>query len=260
MRVSKYFVFMVVAVAISSSVKGQSQRFEFEWTTTNVPSEALEKDYRNFTLNSKTVASLNNAFASGKLISFDPLGGYDRYFSNVWVTGGARNGSNVLIKDKIKFNFDFKEHELYAQWKDTALVLDNANLRSFYLYQKGVPHYFTKMPAIDTKHYFEVVGNMNTLEVPDGKVKLLKLRTVQIKKTDKDGLTSSFTGADDEITSDIYYYISLPDNTFTKVKLNKKAFKTALAKYADKSEKFFSGDEGPFDEEKAVALLEYINQ
>jgi hypothetical protein len=207
--------------------------------------------YRNMLLDSKSL------FAKG-IKNFTEAGGANRFFSESWVDGGATNPGGVTVSTPYKFNFDFIEHELYAMSKDTSIIINNNYLKSFYLLEQGAAHYFVRAPFIDPAHFFESIGYDSTVKQPA--VQLLKLRTIKVKKADKNSYAANFSGEySDTYTSSMAYYILLPDNHFTPVKLNKKSLSAALAGYKAKTDAFFAGA-GTVNEAGMVVLLKSLNQ
>ena len=213
-------------------------------------SDALQYSFTNFMLQT------HSQFSKGKLADFTGMGGAGRYFSTQWTTGTATNPQDVMIGDPYYFNFDFKDHELYAQWKDTGIVVNSNYLKSFSLLENGVPHYFVRASSIHTKYFFESIGF--DPELKDPKVQLLKLRTASIRKTNKNDYVAGFSGEyGDKMYNEIQYYVLKPDNSFVKVKLNRKSLSAALAPYKDKVEQFFANNE--LTEDNASELIRLIN-
>jgi len=207
--------------------------------------------YRNLLLDSKSF------FAKG-IKNFTEAGGNNRFFSENWENGGATNPNGVTIKAPYRFNFDFLEHELYATSNDTSIIINNNYLRSFFLQEQGATHYFVRAPGIDATHFFESIGYDSTWKkIP---VQLLKLRTLKVVKANKNSYAANFSGEyNDTYSSIVTYYILLPDNTFSQVKLNKKSLSAALAGYKDKVDAFFSNGNA-VNEAGMVMLLHNLNQ
>jgi hypothetical protein len=207
--------------------------------------------YRNMLLDSKS-------FFSKGIKNFTEAGGANRFFSDSWVEGGATNPNNVTVSTPYKFNFDFIEHELYAMSRDTSIIINNNYLKSFYLQEQGATHYFVRVPFIDPARFFESIGYDTTVKKPP--VQFLKLRTIKVVKANKNSYAANFSGEySDTYTSNITYYILLPDNSFSQVKLTKKSVSAALTQYKDKVDGFFSSS-NTVNEAGMVYLLKNLNQ
>lgn len=212
---------------------------------------SLMDKFNNFMLQT------HGQFSKGQLKEFSGMGGTERYFANNWVQGGATNPYDVTISAKYEFNFDFLNHELYAQLKDTAIVVNSNFLKSFFLEKDGMPHYFVKAQSIDAKYFFESLAYDPSQK---DAVQLLKLRTIKVIKTNRNDYAANFNGNyDDKLNNKVEYFILRPDNTYEKVKLNRKSLSEALVAYKDKVDKFFEKADG-MNEQTAAALIAYINQ
>jgi len=216
----------------------------------------LEDGYRNFMLSS------HSQFNKGVLNDFLGVGGENRFMSNNWLVGGATNNFDVTISGNYYFNYDFMGQELHAKWKDTTIIVNTNYVKHFFLVDKNVTHNFVKSPLIDQqgKYFFESLG-FNEETKDSGKVvQLLKLRTIKQVKANKNDYLANFSGDySDKLDNDINYYIVLPDNSFTKVKLTKKSLSSALSKYKEKCDSFFKTN-SELNEQTAGDLIRSINQ
>ena len=216
----------------------------------------IEDAYRTFMLNS------HSQFNRALLNDFMGVGGDKRFMSNYWLNGGATNNFDVTISTNYLFNYDFLGHELHAKWRDTTIVVNTNYVKRFFLEENNVNHNFVKSPPIDPqgKYFFESIG-FNEATRDSGKVvQLLKLRTIKQVKANKNDYLANFSGDyDDKLDNDIVYYIVLPDNSFTKVKLNKKSLNSALSNYKEKLTTFYNSYP-EINEESAGALIRYINK
>ena len=211
----------------------------------------LQLSFTNFMIQT------HSQFAKGQLADFTGMGGKNRYWANVWVTGTATNPHDVTLGKSYWFNFDFKEHELYAQWKDTAIVVNSNYLKSFMLMENGLEHYFFRAPFINIKYFYQSLGY--DPESKTGRVQLLKQRTVEIRKTNKNDY-AAFGDYSDKVVSVIEYYIVMPDEKFSRVKLTKKSLSAALPAYKDKINEYFAVNSDKLDDYSAANLIRYINQ
>lgn len=216
----------------------------------------IEDAYRTFMLNS------HSQFNRALLNDFMGVGGDKRFMSNYWLNGGATNNFDVTISTNYLFNYDFLGHELHAKWRDTTIVVNTNYVKRFFLEENNVTHNFVKSPSIDPqgKYFFESLG-FNEVTKDSGKVvQLLKLRTIKQVKANKNDYLANFSGDyDDKLDNDIVYYIVLPDNSFTKVKLTKKSLNSALSNYKEKLATFYNGYP-EVNEESAGALIRYLNK
>jgi hypothetical protein len=207
--------------------------------------------YRNLLLQSK---SLFNK----PVKDFTDAGGASRYFSDNWQEGGATTPNDVTVSTPYHFNFDFKEHELYAMVHDTSIIINNNHLKSFFLNANGFTHYFVRAPYIDPLHFFESIGYDSANKKPV--MQLLKLRTIKVVKANKNAYTSNFSGEyNDKYSNVAAYYVLLPDSTWAQVKLTKRSLTEALGKYKEKVEAFFK-THSPVTEQNVDALVGSINQ
>ncbi len=216
----------------------------------------LEDAYRSFMLQA------HSQFNKGVLNDFMGVGGDTRFMNNQWLVGGATNNYEVTISGNYYFNYDFLGQELHAKWKDTTIIVNTNYIKRFFLLNANITHNFVKSPAIDAqgKYFFESLGfNEETLD--SGKVvQLLKLRTVKQLKAKKDDYLANFNGDfSDKMDNTIDYYIVLPDNSYTKVKLTKKSLSSALSKYKEKCDSFFKSN-SELNEQTAGDLIRSINK
>jgi hypothetical protein len=251
----KYFVAHLFALVISMNVSAQSNALEAPRSNLS-PAELAElklmDQFNNFMMQS------HSQFAKGQLKEFIGLGGEQRYFSNTWVIGGAVNPSNVTISDNYVFNFDFKEGELYAQWKDTAIVVNSNYLKSFFLMKDGTMHYFVRASYIQTNHFFESLGYEPDKANPT--VQLLKLRTIKEVKVNRNDYYVNSTGDySNKLDNDVVYYLVLADQSFRKIKLSRKSLEEALAAYKGKVNEYLA-QVSRINEETVAGLIRYINE
>jgi hypothetical protein len=215
----------------------------------------LEDVYRNFMVQS------HSQFNKGVLNDFLGMGGDKRFMHNLWIIGGATNNFGVTISGDYYFNFDFLGHELHAKWKDTTIIVNTNYIKRFFLLNENVIHTFVKSPAIDPpgKYFFESLGFAEEKADSPG-VQLLKLRTIKVIKANKNDYLANFSGDySDKLDNNIDYYIVMPDNSFTKVKLNKRSLGAALVNYKDKVDQFFKANSN-VTEATAGDLIRFINQ
>lgn len=215
----------------------------------------LEDSYRNFMLQS------HSQFNQGVLNDFLGVGGEERFMNNNWLIGGVTNNFEVTISGNYFFNYDFLGQELHAKWKDTTIIVNTSYVKRFFLLNANVTHNFVKCPLMDSqgKYFYESLAFDETTN-DSGKVQLLKLRTIKVIKAKKDDYLANFSGDySDKLDNKIDYYLVFPENTFTKVKLNKKSFLDALEKYKVKAADYLKQASG-FNEQIAAGLIRSLNQ
>lgn len=216
----------------------------------------LDDVYRDFMVQS------HSQFNKAVLNDFMGVGGDKRFMSNNWLVGGATNNFNVTISGNYFFNYDFLGQELHAKWKDTTIIVNTNYVKRFFLQDATGIHYFVKSQTIDPpgKFFFESIGFDESRSDSLPTVQLLKLRTVKKVKANKDEYLANFSGDySDKLDNDITYYIQLPDNTFTKVKMNSKSIQAALTGYSKKVSDYLSKN-SVRDENAAAGLIQYLNQ
>lgn len=215
----------------------------------------IEDSYRNFMLQS------HSQFNRGVLNDFLGVGGDQRFMSNNWLVGGATNNFGVTISGNYFFNYDFLIQELHAKWKDTTIVVNTNYVKRFFLLNNNITHNFVKCPLLDSqgKYFYESLA-FDEQTNDSGKVQLLKLRTIMVVKAKKDDYLANFSGDySDKLDNKIDYYLVFPDNTFAKVKLNKKSFLEALEKHSLKAGDYLKKASG-FNEQIAADLIRSLNQ
>lgn len=215
----------------------------------------LEYDYRNFMLQS------HSQFNKGVTNDFLGLGGSNRFLDNNWLIGGVTNNFDVTISGKYYFNYDFLAQELHAKWKDTTIIVNTNYVKRFFLLNENVTHNFVKCPLIDQqgKYFFESLA-FDELTNDSGKVQLLKLRTIKQVKANKNDYLANFSGDyADNLDNKIEYYLVFPNNTYNRVKLNKKSFIEVFEKDKEKVENYLK-QYNKVDEQIAAGLIRYINE
>ena len=86
------------------------------------------------------------------------------------------------------------------------------------------------------------------------------MRTVKRVKANKDYYLANATGDySDKMDNDVHYFVVLPDKTYTKVKLNKKAILSALGKYKEKADTYFKSVD-KVNEETCAGMVRYLNK
>ncbi|RYY06825.1 MAG: hypothetical protein EOP43_05140 [Sphingobacteriaceae bacterium] len=215
-------------------------------------SGSIGESYRNFMVQSTSFLNPHD------FVSFEPIGGTDRFFSEKWENGGARNLNDAVIANKdYQFNYDFLKHELYAKWKDTIITVDNNYLKSFYIYNGNSRHNFCKILQIDPENFVELLS-ADTLQ---NKIMLLKKRTTSIRKGDKASPGSNYLGNfSDAYNSKTEYFLLFPDKASVKINISKKNILEKLQpSYKRKAETILSSERS-LNDTKAINLINALNQ
>jgi hypothetical protein len=174
---------------------------------------SIGEDYRNFMVQAGSNLNVKD------LVTFEPLGGKEHFFSDNWETGGIINNNNVTISKNYRFNFDFITQDIYVKWKDTAIIVDNSSVKSFFLIKEGTTHLFYKF-RVDKNIVFAELISTDTLQKG---LKLVKVRAISLRKGDKSSAGSNFVGDfSDKYLTDTGYYLFLPEGGSKKIKLHKK--------------------------------------
>ncbi|MFM9910043.1 MAG: hypothetical protein ACKVOW_11865 [Chitinophagaceae bacterium] len=216
---------------------------------------SLDDIYRDFMLQSHT------QFNKSVLNDFQGLGGANRFMSSQWLQGAATNNFEASISGNYLFNYDFMGHELHAKWKDTCIIVNTSYVKRFFLVDNNKSHFFVKCQALDGpgQYFFESLA-FDQDSNDSAKVQLLKLRKIKSIKTNKNDYLANFSGDySDTFDEKLEYYLVLPDQTYSKVKLNKRSLADALEKYKTKADAFLK-DNNVADEDNAAALIRYVNK
>ena len=176
------------------------------------------------------------------LQDFTGFGGDKRFFSTRWLIGGATNNFDVEITDNFYFNFDFLEHDLYVQKKDTHILVNTNYVKRFFILNENRVHYFVKNNQLDPQGqlFFEAMG-YNATKPDSMQVQLLKLRKVKRLRANKDDYLNNFNGDfSDVYDSNIQYYLAFPDQTIKKIKLTQKDLTKSLSAYTTEVKAFLN--------------------
>jgi hypothetical protein len=187
----------------------------------------------------------------------DTLHGSRFLFKN-WVHGFAVTPNNSIKQnDAYLFNYDKIDGNLvFSSDKNTAHLVIKQEIKGFTLFDNNVqPYVFEDVPAIDTKHYMQVLAS-------GSKYKIYKdLGTKFIKNNySSNGISSTGNNYDEYADESVYYVVKLPEGKPLKVSLRKKAIKTAFIADADKVNKFLADNDTAIDDNYLKKLGDYMNQ
>ena len=181
-----------------------------------------------------------------------------RFLFDDWVHGFALSPKDSIMQnDAYLFNYDKIDGNLIFATGGTAIHLGvKKEIKEFILFDgSGKPYVFDDVPAIDSKHYTQVLGS-------GSKYKIYKEIDTKFIKSDysTNGITSHGNNYDEFLDENVYYVVKLPGGQPEKLSLRKKAIKTAFAADADKVNKFLSDNDGDIDDAYLKKLGEYMNQ
>lgn len=181
-----------------------------------------------------------------------------RYLFNEWVHGYIIGQSNNIIQDPHSlYNYDKISGQLLLTGDGkSAIAVDNNQLKSFTLFDHSAqPHVFEIVPAVDTKHYVELLS-------PGRDYKIYKLVTTSFEKANytTNGISSSGHNYDEYTDNDTHYVLKT-GLTPKKFDLKKKSIKNAFADQADKLNKFITGEgDAEIDDNYLKRLGDYFNK
>lgn len=219
------------------------------------PTASLAQQYGNFIVNAAT------QFNKVVLADFIAAGGEKRFQDNYWLSGGVTNYFEYTLTGGYQFNYDFLGQELHARWKDTSIIVDSRTVKRFYLDNGNARHYFVKNLDIDGKgkYFFESLA-YDEASKDSSQFQLLKLRVVKRIRANKNDYLANFSGDySDTFNSEYSYFLVMPDHTYAKIKLNRKSFQGALAKYKEQTESVLGASPSEFDEATAADMVRKFN-
>ena len=205
----------------------------FAQNVASTSSAAMGEGYRNFMIQSTSAIKIK------EMITFDQVGGTERFLANEWVPGAGINYYNSSTAAGYTFNYDFWKKELYVKWGDTAIIADNNYLKSFYVTVNNEKHTFCRYQALGTAELVELLS----ADTAQSKLKLVKMRTTVILRNDKSNAGANLMGDfKDHFSTEYAYYFVFPDETTAKIKLNSKSFLEGLKPaYTSKAQELLKG-------------------
>lgn len=215
----------------------------------------LAEAYRDFSV---AQASQRNRIP---LEDFAKEGGDKRFFNNKWCPGVAVNNYGNEISTGYTFNFDFQKHELYAKWKDTAIVVNSNYLNSFTLVYDGFTHYFFKDINIDAPRqiFMESIGFDPTIADPS-RIQIFQYRVSKQLRANKNDYLANFNGDySDQFDNELSYYLRDANGSLTKIKMTKKGLYAALPAQKAKLDGFFAEYKGALDFNGIYMLVQSLN-
>jgi hypothetical protein len=182
-----------------------------------------------------------------------------RYFFPAWVHGYVINAQDSLIQNPgFFFNYDkMGGGLLLTKDKNAAIQIDKDLVKSFTLFDNtNTPYMFEDAPAIDTKHYTQVLATGN-------KYKIYKSISTKFVKANyaSDGIMATGHDYDEFVSENVYYVLNEQNNQLQKIDLKKKAIKAAFSGEADKLGKFMADhSDDTIDDTYLSSLGAYMNE
>jgi len=224
-------------------------------STNNVP--VIDPKARNIFVQDETLRNIFEGDVTMHGSGEENLHG-SRFLFADWVHGFAISpDDSIKQNDLYLFNYDKIGGDLiFTRNKATVFTVVKSEIKSFTLFDNdGHTYVFEDIPAIDKKHYAELVA-------ADKKYKIYKnLGTKFIKNNFvTNGITSSGNNYDEYKDESEYYAVKLPDGLPIKFTFRKKAIKLAFAADVDKVTKYLADNDKEIDEDYLKGLLEYLDQ
>ena len=175
-----------------------------------------------------------------------------------WVHGYAITAQDSIVESS---NYLFNYHKiegtlLYTDDGKTMYSVYKDKAKLFVLFDDdGTQTTFESVPAIDNKHYLQVLASGN-------KYKIYKQLNTEFVKADfqTNGIITTGNNYDSYVDQSAYYVVKLPDGQPQKLALKRKAIKTAFATDADKVNSFLSAhDSDEVDDTFLKNLGVYVN-
>ncbi|MXV17758.1 hypothetical protein [Hufsiella ginkgonis] len=200
-----------------------------------------------------------NEMINTKLTDFSTIA-TGRFYSDAWLSGSATGMDGKQVSSGYKFNFDKLSHELCMKWKDQAIVINSASLKTFTLIdpKTGDSHVFARQPAVDEIHFFEVLSSAAT--DPAEKYSLLKLVTAEADKQISNNYAANSSGDHSQKFTEKTEYFLVKKGKADKVKLNKKALLSSLSGEDLKLAEAFLAESKTMNEVLARNLVRVLNK
>ena len=182
----------------------------------------------------------------------------NRYLFNKWAHGFAVAPDNSVIqKDEYLFNYNKIDGDILFTTDGTTIHnVVRAEIKSFTLFDdNGQQYKFEDVPAIDAKHYLQVIGSGTKYKI----YKNLGTRFIKSNFTTS-GISSSGNKYDEYVDESTYYLVKMPDGQPQKLAAKKKAIKAAFPAEADKVNKYVNDNDKDIDDAYLKGLLDVLNQ
>jgi len=184
-----------------------------------------------------------------------------RLLLNDWAKGYViANNDSILRNDKALFNYDKINHFLYfSPDKQTVIEIDNSSFKGFHFLSSTGERYFTKVPAIKTGVFFEVVGGDGN----SAHFNAYALTKTTFKKADyhTDGMVETGNNYDEYVDTKEYYIVMPGGKEVHSVELKKKSIRTVLSSQKAKVEAWFSQNkDSDINDETLSELIDYLNR
>ena len=181
------------------------------------------------------------------------------YLFNNWVHGYAlTNLDSIKENDGYLFNYEKTSGILlYTDDGKTMNALDRTNIKKFIFFDDNAqPVTFESVPAIDPKHYLQVLGSGK-------KYNIYKQLNTKFLKADfqTNGISSSGNNYDSYVDEGKYYIYQVNNGGFHEISLRKKSIKAAFPAEISKINTFMSQhDADELDDNYLKNLGDFINE
>jgi hypothetical protein len=199
---------------------------------------------------------MNRNVASGYIAKEASVHG-SRYLLDNWVHGYALTTADS-IKENDNFLYNYHKIDgtlLSTEDGKTMKTIDRGLVTTFVLFDNdGQVYTFENVPAIDTKHYVQVLAS-------GAKYKIYKQLNTKFFPNDyvSNGMSSTGHNYDEIKDEPEYYAVLLPRGAPQKFTLRNKSVKTVFAADAAKVSKYLSGHDRDIDDNYLIDLGEYLN-
>jgi hypothetical protein len=180
-----------------------------------------------------------------------------RYFFDNWVRGYAiTSADSIKENDNYRYNYHKVDGNLlFTDDGKTMKTINRELIKAFVLFDnEGIAYTFENVPAIDTKHYTQVLTS-------GSKYKIYKQLGTKFFPNDyvTNGMTSRGNNYDEIKDEPVYYVAKMPGGQPEKFALRNKDLKKAFSADAAKVSKYLSDHDRDIDEKYLIALGEYLN-
>jgi len=197
-----------------------------------------------------------DAGATGYIAKENSIHG-SRYLFDDWVHGFVITSADTIRQnDNYLFNYQKMDNSLVFTDGDNKMKeIPRGTIKTFTLFDdKGQSYMFADVPAIDQKHYVQVLSG-------GSKYVLYKQFNTKYLPNDyvSNGMTSSGHNYDEFKDDPAYYVVSLPGGQPQKVLFKNKSIKQVFAADINKVNKYLSEHDNDVDESYLADLVSTLN-
>jgi hypothetical protein len=197
-----------------------------------------------------------DAGATGYIAKENSVHG-SRYLFDDWVHGFViTNADTIKQSDTYLFNYQKMDNSLvFTDGGDAMKEIPKGSIKKFVLFdEKAQPYAFVDVPAIDPKHYVQVLA-------AGSKYALYKQLNTKYFPNDyvSNGMTSSGHNYDEFKDEPEYYVVKQPGGQPQKILFKNKSIKAVFADDIAKVNKYLSDHDADLDENYLADLVSYLN-